>query len=448
MTRRVRDVGLRGRLVASVVIAVGTLLVALVGVYNVVLDHRLAHEVNAILGARAESGLSRVQVRDGRVSVGRPVGTREPDTPLWIFAGEKILLRPEEPDAAADRAARSLVGGPKRFHEVEATERKLLAVPVRSHGRTVATVVTSVSVASYDHIQKVVLLTSVVLAALVLAAVALAAWWLVAGALRPVARMTAQAAEWSERDLERRFAQGTPHDELSQLAATLDELLDRVAAALRREQRFSAEVSHELRTPLAGIRAEAQLALRHRQTPEEARAGFTRVLRTADQMQGALAALMEAAHAGLDGGRGTSAAREGAAAAVRGCEGAAARRGLTIDLDVAGGLRVGARADLVERIVAPLLENACRYGRARVRVSAAAAPGAVVYTVQDDGPGVRAEEREAIFEPGARGTAADGEPGSGLGLALARRLARTAGGDVHAVPAADGGRFVAQLPRR
>jgi len=59
--------------------------------------------------------------------------------------------------------------------------------------------------------------------------------------------MTRQAAVWSERDLERRFSLGKPYDEVTELASTLDRLLDRLAASLRREQRFSAELSHEQR---------------------------------------------------------------------------------------------------------------------------------------------------------------------------------------------------------
>ena len=70
--------------------------------------------------------------------------------------------------------------------------------------------------------------------------------------------MTEDAAAWSEHDLDRRFELGEPYDELTRLAATLDALLDRLAASMRHEQRFTAELSHELRTPLARISAEAR----------------------------------------------------------------------------------------------------------------------------------------------------------------------------------------------
>jgi signal transduction histidine kinase len=67
--------------------------------------------------------------------------------------------------------------------------------------------------------------------------------------------------------------------------------------------------------------------------------------------------------------------------------------------------------------------------------------------VEDDGPGVRAAEREAIFQPGRRGSAADGVAGAGLGLALARRLARSVRGEVEALDGDGGGRFRITLPR-
>jgi signal transduction histidine kinase len=74
--------------------------------------------------------------------------------------------------------------------------------------------------------------------------------------------------------------------------------------------------------------------------------------------------------------------------------------------------------------------------------------GAVIYTVADDGPGVKQAESEQIFEPGVRGhTGRDGDgDGAGLGLALARRLAQAARGEVEAHPGLQGGRFTIVLP--
>jgi signal transduction histidine kinase len=109
---------------------------------------------------------------------------------------------------------------------------------------------------------------------------------------------------------------------------------------------------------------------------------------------------------------------------------------------------LGVDADLAERILQPVVENACRYASSRVRIAIDRANSTVSYAIEDDGPGVAADEYERIFEPGIRGTAAgtNGNPGAGLGLGLARRLARSVDGDVDAEAAAGGGRFVVRLP--
>jgi len=104
--------------------------------------------------------------------------------------------------------------------------------------------------------------------------------------------------------------------------------------------------------------------------------------------------------------------------------------------------------DLVERILSPLLENACRHGVSTVEVSVRADNGAVVIDVVDDGPGVSAEDADRIFEPGIRAAnSPNGDAGAraGLGLALARRLAQAARGTVTVQPGS-GGRFRVRLP--
>src|SRR5207247_583642 len=167
-------------------------------------------------------------------------------------------------------------------------------------------------------------IASVVFGVLVLLIVVFLVRWLVGASLRPVVRMTRQAADWSEHDLDHRFALGPPHDELTELAATLDGLLARVAASLRHERRFSAELSHELRTPLARVLAESELALRRDREPEEYRQALQLIQRNADQLSRTVDALVAAARYEAGGERGTADAHAVAEGAAGACSGLAA----------------------------------------------------------------------------------------------------------------------------
>ena len=96
---------------------------------------------------------------------------------------------------------------------------------------------------------------------------------------------------------------------------------------------------------------------------------------------------------------------------------------------------------MVAQALQPLLDNAVRHARASVRVSVGRTGDAVAFVVEDDGEGLDGEDAARLFEPGV-----STEGGAGLGLPLARRLARACGGDVVAVPESDGGRFELRLP--
>ncbi|GAA1192470.1 sensor histidine kinase [Streptomyces rhizosphaericus] len=110
-------------------------------------------------------------------------------------------------------------------------------------------------------------------------------------------------------------------------------------------------------------------------------------------------------------------------------------------------LEAGVTPALLERIVSPLLANAVRYARSCVTVSAHRRPGSVLIDVVDDGPGVPEAFAGELFQPGRRAAATDGHDGAGLGLPLARRLARAVGGEVSYDPGhAPGARFTVTLP--
>ena len=435
-----RRLGLRSRLFIAIVAIVALVLAALLAVFNLVLDGTLDGNARDLARSRAAAEVSSLRLENGELKTGGVPDDRGADAYLWIFAGSRIL---EQPPAAPvlQRAAHGLAGAQPQFVDVGDTDTRLYAAPVTVRGRRVGTVVAGVSLVPYEQTRATALGASLVFGAIALVLVALAARWLLASSLRPVVQMTRQAARWSERDLDNRFALGPPHDELTELAATLDGLLDRLAATFRHERLFSAELSHELRTPLARILAETEVALRRERDPREYREALELINSSASQLSRIVDALVTAARYEAGGERSTAdaaAVAEGAAAA---CVGLAEERDVALEVTPpTRPLRVGVDADLAERILQPVIENACRYGSSSVRIGVARDRSTVLYAIEDDGPGVAADEREQIFEPGVRGlNARGGHTGAGLGLALARRLARSVDGDVLAEPNGAGG---------
>ena len=435
---------LRGRLLGAVILAVATALVLAVVAFNLILDARLNAEANDLLRSRATATLDSLRVLDGRLRVGEAPDVGAVDRPIWIFSGRRLLEGPRA-GTALNQTTRRLALGPERRLEAGDSTR-LLAVPVSSHASRVGTVVAAVSLSPYAQAERIALIGSLAFSVVLLLTVALAARWLLGAGLRPMVRMSVQAAAWSEHDLDRRFDLGPPRDEFTQLGAALDQMLDRLAAGLRREQRFSSELSHELRTPLAKIRARAQLAMAQDVSPEETRAVLAAAVGETDNLTRALDVLVAASRAELGSPGGQSAdAREAAEAVACANSAEADKRGVEISVCAQNGVRVGVGSDLVERILQPVVENACRHANRRVELAVSREDQRVLYLVEDDGPGVDSASRERIFEPGVSGADARAG-GAGLGLALARRLARAGGGDIEAQASPAGGRFSIRLP--
>lgn len=438
---------LRGRLSLSVVGGVALVLVALIGGFNLVLRQRLTQDANNELFTRASAELASLEVIRGRLSARELPDAAALDARTWVFTGSRAIEHPRT-DAVIQRAATELSRGRRHALDVPGAHTRLYAVPVVVARRRLGTVVAEVSLRPYEKTAATALTASVVLGLVVLLVVAIAARLVISAALRPVADMTRQASEWSEADTGLRFGTGPPRDELTHLAATLDGLLDRLATSLRHEQRFSAELSHELRTPLASLIAESQFALRHARTDDQYRAGYERVLSSAQQMSRTLDTLVAAARAEAQHTRGTGDASAAAHAAAEGCSTLAAEQHVLVTVvDPPRPVRLGVDADVAERVLAPLIENGCRYGDTSVTIDIEQLERSVRFVIEDDGQGVPADERERIFEPGWRGGGGNGSgDGAGLGLPLARRLARAVGGEVIVRDSQAGGRFAVELP--
>lgn len=436
---------LRTRLLLTVVIVLGVALTISVTLFNAILSQELSREADQLLETRVRVEAAALEVRDGRVDVTDTAAGVDMETRVWVFQDGERLKGPRV-DPAVERAARALAARGEGAVEVPEHRTRLLAQPVMSGRTAVGTVVAGVSLAPYRRIEIRALATSIVLAVVLILAAAGATLLFLRLALGPVARMTRDAANWSEHDLDRRFDQGPPRDEITQLASTLDDMLDRLAAAVRRERHLTAEISHELRTPLTQIQAEVDLALRRPRDDATYRAALEEVRAGANRLTATIETLLATARQEAGVPRGASDVVAAARTAVDACAELAERRGVRLALAPADG-RVFARvADgVVERIIQPLVENACVHAATAVSVSTAQAGGHVEVVVSDDGAGVADDDVEMIFEPGHRAGPDRGHAGAGLGLSLARRLARAAGGDVRAA-AGPPGRFTVELP--
>ena len=331
------------------------------------------------------------------------------DVQIWVFDRFGTVESPTPSTAASRPQGRRARRRARSTIDVDDT--RLHAVPVERNGRRFGTLVAGVDLNAYEQTSRTALIGSIVLAAVLFGLVLLASRSILRRALEPVSQMTRAAADWSEHNPDRRFARGEPYDELSSLAATLDTLLTRLGNSLRNEQRFSSEMSHELRTPLARIHAEVELALRRERTSEEQRAALAAVGRSAAQMARTIDTLVAVARFEGAAMRGTSDAREAIEHAVEATR--PARGGRDIEPQVESprvAVRLGADAEIVERILAPVIENACRHAASAVGITVARDGTTAVITVTDDGEGIGRPISSASSSPASASRRAPASP--------------------------------------
>jgi signal transduction histidine kinase len=439
-----RPRSIRARLLASNAIVMLLALVLLTVASNAILRHFLDSNATNLVRARAGAGLATLRPAGDGLRVVESPDDAAIDVQIWVFDRNGTVEEPTPSTKTLDRSAAALTGG--RQATVDIDDTRLHAVPVIRDGKRLGTLVAGVDLRAYRETARTALIGSIVLAALLFGLVMLASRSILRRALEPVGEMTRAASDWSEHNPDRRFAPGEPYDELSSLAATLDTLLTRLGNSLRNEQRFSSEMSHELRTPLARIHAEVELALRRERSSEEQREALAAIGRSAAQMARTIDALVAVARYEGAATRGTSDAREAIEHAIEAIRPARAHDRIQPRVDAPRvTVRLGADAEVVERILAPVIENGCRHAISSVVVAVAREGTSAVITVTDDGEGIAAVDLERIFEPGVRLAPRQDDRTAGLGLALARRLAAAAGGSILAAPG-PGGRFTIRLP--
>ncbi|MFJ9542231.1 sensor histidine kinase [Streptomyces sp. NPDC101225] len=452
--RRLAPRTLRGRLSLVALTTAALVMAALTLVFTLVMHRHLQRQADDELHTRAAAVATTVDTRGPRVRVVESGDDRLLDTNVWIYAGTHLLERPPttDDDSRSTRVAGRLAA---RSHPACTTIEtpspdaiRLCSQPVPGHHGHRATVVAALDLAPYRNSAESLLLGSLILDAVMLACTYALTRLAVGRALRPVGAMTDQATQWSAVGSDERFGSAQHPAELARLGGSLDALLDRIRAVLRHERQLTGELSHELRTPLTRIIVELDWWRSRPRSAAETRATHDAVTEAARSMRTICDTLLNDARAAARGGTTAPGAAAVAPVLRRLADGLGAQERVRTVVDVPDpDLEAGVAPALLERIVSPLLSNAVRHARSTVTVTARHVPGGVRIDVTDDGPGVPAAFVGALFQPGRRADPDDGHDGAGLGLPLARRLARAAGGEVSHDPGhAPGARFVADLP--
>ncbi|MEU3475962.1 HAMP domain-containing sensor histidine kinase [Rhodococcus sp. NPDC006774] len=460
---------LRTRVVATVVVLFAVLLLVVGASVDVVLGQQLRRDLDARLSDRADRA---VELVDSGVSAQDLVQALQGDAirvRITTADGTVYGVPGGEPPAQGDRpAAPNPPSGPSNAptppgppNPPAPRSDSLEITKPLPDGSTLSLLGDTTAIADVRQQLRILM---VVAGAVTLLLAAAALIYAVRRALSPLDSMTTVARRITNGDRGRRLLPSKPNTDLGRTASAVDEMLDALEDAERNEaaaaqaarraeedmRRFLADAAHELRTPVAGISALAQSLQRDAEHRPD------RVGRWSELLVGESARASRLVGDMLDSVRAENTSELELTDAdltdvVRRTVERSALLSPQVRFEVDGSQPVPVRVDVgrVEQILSNVLDNAARFTPpgGSVRVTTGTDSQAFV-TVDDDGPGVDEADRERIFERLVRlNSARDRSSGGvGLGLSIARTLARAHGGELVCAAGPTGARFRLTLP--
>jgi signal transduction histidine kinase len=348
-------------------------------------------------------------------------------------AGRSFASRPE-----FARALRGTTAVGTRFSNTLGTDLIYVAVPVASGGVVHGAARITYPTSAVDRRVRRYWLTLAAIAGVVLAIAAAVGVALARSIARPLRDLERAAAATGSGDLSVRAKADAGPPEVRTLAAAFNDSVGKLERVLRAQEDFVADASHQLRTPLTALRL--RLENLERDVAEEGRGDLASAVAEVDRLGRLVTSLLELARADR-GGAGPAVVELAPAVESRVAEWTppAADRGVRVSAELAGDRLVALTSlERVEQVLDNLLENALEATPAggSVAVTAARRNGWVELHVVDDGPGLSEDERARAFDRFWRGKPGGG--GSGLGLAVVKRLVEVDGGEV-SLASADGG---------
>ena len=430
---------IRLRLTLPFALAMAAVLAALGGYVYLRVSSTLLQGIDQNL--LAQSAEASVRISRGKLPLDRDAQSGVAFAQVLSPAGAVVASEPPGLAPLLDAGRRATVASNHLLHADVVIpgrdgEWRLLALPLSVHGAQRELVLVSALDArseSLERLRKELLIASPL--ALLLAT--LAGYVLAGAALRPVEEMRRQASAVSAARPGTRLPVPPAKDEISRLAETLNEMLERLETAFEHERRFVADASHELRTPLALLRTELELALRHPRSRAELEDALRSAAEETDRLTALAADLLLIARAD----QGALPVTPEPVSAQELIEAVAARFGARAR-DAGRAVEVAAGDDIafdgdpkrLEQALGNLVDNALVHGRGVVVLSARASGDRVELHVVDDGEGFAPGFAPRAFDRFSRADEARPRPGSGLGLAIVQTIAAAHGGSAGVSP--------------
>ena len=345
---------------------------------------------------------------------------------------DRTFDRPEIQSALAGQLSTDV-----RYSTTLGTDLRYVAAPIVQGRNVVAAVRLSLPESDVDAVVTRTRVSLIFFVLAVVVAAALIAWVIALSIAGPLRRVATVAQELPD-DLELRANEKSGPPEVRSVAVALNRTAARLGGILRRQESVAADASHHLRTPLTGVRLRLE-AIEDTAVEESVREDAAAALREVDRLSRRIEQVLALARS--DAGQRVERVDLREIVADRVAAARSSFEAADIGLDVHygnGDLHAFAPHGVVDRVVDELLGNARSYARSEVRVSVTRGSDGVTLSVADDGPGVSADMRDLIFERFKRGPSAI-PGGSGLGLALVRESALSAGGDAVALASETGG---------
>ena len=293
--------------------------------------------------------------------------------------------------------------------------------------------VTALVGADREPVEDVIMTVALLLAIggpIVIALVAFGTYRLVGAALQPVERIRARVASMTHSKLAERIPIPAADDEVTRLAVTMNDMLDRLEASQTAQRRFVSDASHELRSPLTSITAALDLAHRRPDLLEQSLIDDS-LLPEAQRMHSLVEDLLLLARADERGGRSINIDVDLDDIVLAEAERVRSLTHLKVIADVKPA-RASGDPDALSRLVRNLVDNAIRHACDGIRLECGAVGGHGRIVVSDDGPGVPAADRQRVFGRFVRlDTPRDrAAGGAGLGLSIVAQIVEAHHGTV------------------